>query len=125
MIAHIEAILTLFLIAYLFNKLSLVSRAKNIITLSQETKNALLDQSKSDYEKERITQKIAIEMLKLFFTINFLSCLCMGVPFLILYLIVPITGYSIEVIYSLLSSPIYIASFVFISLFIHVYDSKK
>lgn len=119
MIAHIEVILTIFLTSYLFTKLTLVSQAKNIITLSQETKKALFDSSISDKEKERISQNAAFEMLKLFIVISFLTFICLGAPFVILYLLEPVTGYSIDVIYSLLNSPIYIVSFLLVGLFAH------
>jgi hypothetical protein len=119
MLAHIEALLTILLTAYLFIQLSLVSRAKNIISLSLETKRVLFDKSTSDQEKERISQNAVIVMLKLFIVISFLSFLSIGSPFLILYLLEPITGYSIDVIYSLLSSPMYIAVFILVSLFFH------
>ena len=125
MIAHIEALFTIFLTSYLFIQLSLVSRAKNIISLSLETKRVLFDKSISDQEKERISQNAAIVMLKLFIVISFLSSLSIGLPFLILYLLEPVTGYSIDVIYSQLSSPIYIAAFILVSLFSHRLGSAK
>lgn len=125
MIAHIEALFTILLTSYLFIQFTLVSRAKNIISLSLETKRALFDQSTSDQEKERISKNAAIVMLRLFIVISFLSFLSIGSPFLILYLLEPVTGYSIDVIYSLLSSPIYIAAFILVSLFLHRLGSKK
>lgn len=125
MIAHIEALFTILLTSYLFIQFRLVSRAKNIISLSLETKRALFDKLTSDQEKERISQNAAIVMLKLFIVISFLSFLSIGSPFLILYLLEPVTGYSIDVIYSLLSSPIYITSFILVSLFSHRLGSKK
>jgi hypothetical protein len=125
MIAHIEALFTILLTSYLFIQLTVMSRAKNIISLSLETRRALFDKSTSDQEKERISQNAAIVMLKLFIVISFVSFLSIGSPFLILYFLEPITGYSIGVIYSLLSSPIYIASFILVSLFLHRLGSKK